>query len=114
MVFFTSEDNIDDAIALFENIHDNHPEFNYASLPWIDKGEDRPVKVMVDVIPGIDPLKELIRDAETGDLLLGIPPEKKGKISFTITTDPSPKDNPMRPVMIKVIPTPLSAGGTCE
>ena len=64
MVFFTSEDNIDDAIALFENIHDNHPEFNYASLPWIDKGEDRPVKVMVDVIPGIDPLKELIRDAE--------------------------------------------------
>lgn len=94
MVFFTSEDNIDDAIALFENIHDNHPEFNYASLPWIDKGEDRPVKVMVDVIPGIDPLKELIRDAETGDLLLGIPPEKKGKISLTITTDPSPKDNP--------------------
>lgn len=95
MLFFTSEDNIDDAVALFENIHDNHPEFNYASLPWIDKGiEDRPVKVMVDVVPGVDPLKELIRDAETGDLLLGIPPEKKGKISFTITTDPSPKDNP--------------------
>lgn len=95
MRFFTSEENIDDALALFENIHDNHPEFNYASLPWVEKdSENKPVKVMVDVNPGIDPNKELVRDGETGDLVLNILPEKKGKVAFTITTDPSPKDNP--------------------
>ena len=29
MVFFTTTDNIEDAVSLFENMHDNHPEFNY-------------------------------------------------------------------------------------
>lgn len=95
MVFFTTEDNINDAITLFENIHDNHPEFNYAELPWVDKDSDnQKIKVMVDINPGNNPAKELVRDTETGDLVLNIPTDKKGKISFTITTDPSPKDNP--------------------
>ena len=94
MHYFTTTANIEDASSLFENIHDAHPEFNYAELPWIDKGEDRPVKLTVEIIPGKDPKKELVRDAETGALILGIPQEKKGKISFTITTDPSPKDYP--------------------
>lgn len=96
MKFFTSEENIDDALALFENIHDNHPEFNYASLPWIDKDTDnnKPVKIIVDVNPGVDPNKELVRNSDTGDLVLNILPDKKSKISFTITTEPSPKDNP--------------------
>ena len=67
MVFFTTTDNIEDAVSLFENIHD---------------------------VPGKDPKKELVRDADTGSLLLAIPQDKKGKVSFTITTDPSPKDNP--------------------
>ena len=95
MQFFSSEEDINDSVALFENIHDNHPEFNYAELPWIDKdSEDNPVKVMLEINPGKDPMKELVRDPETGDLVMNIPPEKKGKITFTITTDPSPKDNP--------------------
>lgn len=95
MQFFTKTDNIEDALSLFENIHDFHPGFNYAELPWIDKGiEDKPVKVMVDIVPGKEPKKELVRDAETGALVLGIPQEKKGKVSFTIVTDPSPKDYP--------------------
>lgn len=95
MQFFTNTDSIEDALSLFENIHDFHPEFNYAELPWIDKGiEDKPVKVMVNIVPGKEPKKELVRDAETGALVLGIPQEKKGKVSFTIVTDPSPKDYP--------------------
>lgn len=95
MQFLTNTDNIEDALSLFENIHDFHPEFNYAGLPLIDKGiENKPVKVMVDIVPGKDPKKELVRDAETGELILGIPQDKKGKVSFTITTDPSPKDYP--------------------
>lgn len=95
MVFLTSTDNIEDAESLFESIHDYHPEFNYAILPWIDKdNESKPVKVMVDITSGKDPKKELVRDADTGALLLAIPQDKKGKVSFTITTDPSPKDNP--------------------
>ena len=95
MQFLTNTDNIEDALSLFENIHDFHPEFNYAGLPLIDKGiENKPVKVMVDIVPGKDPKKELVRDAETGNLILGIPQDKKGKVSFTITTEPSPKDYP--------------------
>lgn len=95
MQFLTNTDNIEDALSLFENIHNYHPEFNYAELPLVDKGiENKPVKVMVDIVPGKDPKKELVRDAETGNLILGIPQDKKGKVSFTITTDPSPKDYP--------------------
>ena len=95
MAFLTTTNNIEDAVSLFENIHDNHPEFNYAVLPWIDKdNESKPVKVKVDIVIGKDPKKELVRDADTGSLLLAIPQNKKGKVSFTITTDPSPKDNP--------------------
>lgn len=95
MQYFTTTDHIEDALSLFENIHDFHPEFNYAELPWIDKGvEDKPIKVKVDIVPGKEPKKELVRDADTGTLVLGIPQEKKGKVSFTITTDPSPKDYP--------------------
>ena len=95
MQFLTNTDNIEDALSLFETIHDFHPEFNYAGLPLIDKGiENKPVKVMVDIVPGKDPKKELVRDAETGELILGIPQDKKGKVSFAITTDPSPKDYP--------------------
>ncbi len=95
MQFFTKTDNIEDALSLFENIHDSHPEFNYAELPWIDKGiENKPVKVMVDIVPGKEPKKELVRDADTGTLVLGIPQDKKGKVSFSITTVPSPKDCP--------------------
>lgn len=94
MKFLTTTENLDDALSLFENIHDFHPEFNYAELPWIDKGEDKPIKLTVEIIPGRDPKKELVRDAETGALILAIPQDKKGKISFNITTDPSPKDYP--------------------
>lgn len=94
MNFLTTTEDIEDALALFENIHDFHPEFNYAELPWIDKGEDKPIKLTVEIIPGKDPKKELVRDAETGALILAIPQDKKGKISFNITTDPSPKDYP--------------------
>ena len=94
MKYFTTTENIEDALSLFENIHENHPEFNYAGLPWIDKGEDRPVKLTVEIVSGKDAKKELVRDFETGALILGIPKDKKGKISFIITTDPSPKDYP--------------------
>lgn len=94
MLFLTATENIEDAVSLFENIHDNHPEFNYAALPWIDKAEDKPIKIMVDIVPGKDPKKELIKNSETGALELAIPQDKKGKISFSITTDPAPKDNP--------------------
>ena len=92
MAFLTSSENIDDRISLFKSIHDNHPEFNYSVLPWII-GTGSSVKVIVDLIPGKEPKKELIREKD-GDCILSILPDKKGKISFSILTDPSPKDNP--------------------
>ena len=94
MVFLTSESEIDDNIALFESVAEKHPEFNYASMPWVLPGDGGPVKVVVDLDIGKDPKKELVRDPATGDFILSIASEKKGKVKFTITTDPSPKDNP--------------------
>lgn len=94
MVFLSSESEIDDNIALFESVAEKHPEFNYASMPWVLPGDGGPVKVVVDLDLGKDPKKELVRDPATGDFILSIASEKKGKVKFTITTDPSPKDNP--------------------
>lgn len=94
MVFLTNESGIDDNIALFESVAEKHPEFNYASMPWVLPGDGGPVKVVVDLDLGKDPKKELVRDPATGDFILSILSEKKGKVKFTITTDPSPKDNP--------------------
>lgn len=94
MAFLTLDDDILDKATLFEKIHDEHPEFNYASLPWIQKDDDeKPVSVTIEIIPGKDPSKELVKDSNN-DLVLSIPPEKKGKITFSITSDPAPKDNP--------------------
>lgn len=94
MAFLSSEAGIEDNISLYENIVEKHPKFNYASMPWVLPGNSGPVKVNVDLVIGNDPRKELVRDAGTGDFILSIPEEKKGKIRFTITTDPAPKDNP--------------------
>lgn len=93
MQFFTTEDDIEDAVSLFECIHDKHPEFNYASLPWIPEKATSAVRVFVDLIPGKEPGKELVRD-EDGSYVLNIPEGKKGKVAFQIITDPAPKDNP--------------------
>ena len=93
MSYLTNEQGIEDNLSLFENIYEEHPEFNYANLPWLTSGDGGPVKITADIVPGKEPQKELVRD-EDGNYILSIPPEKKGKVSFTITTDPSPKDNP--------------------
>lgn len=94
MAFLTHESGIEDNISLFENIVENHSEFNYASMPWVLPGDSDPVKVNVDLVLGNDPKKELVRDSETGDFILSIPENKKGKVRFTITTNPAPKDDP--------------------
>ena len=93
MSFLTSDDSVEDANSLFESILRNHPEFNYANIPWLETGSSGPVKVMVDLNTGKDSKKELVRDDE-GNFVLNIITEKKSKVSFTITTDPAPKDNP--------------------
>lgn len=93
MSFLTSDDSVEDANSLFESILRNHQEFNYANIPWLETGSSGPVKVMVDLNTGKDSKKELVRDDE-GNFVLNIITEKKSKVSFTITTDPAPKDNP--------------------
>ena len=93
MEFLIKESEIDNKFSLFENIAENHPEFNYASMPWILSDNDVSIKVMVDLELGKDKKKELVRDSD-GNFILCIEKDKKGKIKFSITTDPSPKDNP--------------------
>lgn len=91
---FLSDDNVaNDAVSLFEKIHDKYKFLNYAEMPWIMPGDGGKVKVCVNLAPGKDSTKELIKEKSTGDFLLKIPDERKGKISFKITIDPSPKEN---------------------
>lgn len=49
MDFLLREISLEDKYALFECIHNDHPEFNYASIPWIisDSG---PVKIEVNLV----------------------------------------------------------------
>lgn len=93
LMAFLSKDRFHDARSLYENILNEHPEFNYDSMPWAEGTDNGPVKVLADLVAGTDPKKELVKD-EQGNFVLNIPSDKKGKVSFTIITDPSPKDNP--------------------
>ena len=93
MSFLIEEDKVVDRHSLFEAIHDKYPQFNYAALPWVGLSSSGPVKVSVELVVGKDPLKELVKDS-SGDYILAIPKDRKSKVSFTIKTDPSPKDNP--------------------
>ena len=92
MDFLLREVSLEDKYALFECIHNEHPEFNYASIPWIisDSG---PVKIEVNLVPEKEAKKGIVKDNE-GNWVLNTVKDKKSKIPFTITTDPSPKDNP--------------------
>lgn len=92
MAYLTGEGDFDDSLSLFEDIEENHPEFNYAALPLnIDpKGN---IFIRVDIQPGKDQKKELVK-SDDGSYVINILQDKKGKISFKVITDPSPKDDP--------------------
>lgn len=93
VAMLNENDDIVDRHSLFKKIHDNYPQYNYDSMPWLKSGQDTAVKISAEIVPGKDPKKELVKE-DNGSLILSIPVEKKGKVSFTIHTDPSPKDNP--------------------
>lgn len=91
MAYLTGKGDFDDSLSLFEDIEENHPEFNYAALPIIDpKGN---IFIRVDIQPGKDQKKELVK-SDDGSYVINILQDKKGKISFKVITDPSPKDDP--------------------
>ena len=92
MAYLTGEGDFDDSLSLFEDIEENHPEFNYAALPLNidDKGD---IFIRVDIQPGKDQKKELVK-SDDGSYVINIVQDKKGKISFKVITDPSPKDDP--------------------
>lgn len=93
MLYLSETRNIEDRRSLFEDIHDNHPEFNYARLPLLEIVSSEKVKVMCELSPGKEAKKELVKDKD-GKFVLNIPLDRKSKVAFTITTDPAPKDNP--------------------
>ena len=63
MDFLLREVSLEDKYALFECIHNEHPEFNYASIPWIisDSG---PVKIEVNLVPEKEAKKGIVKDNE--------------------------------------------------
>lgn len=93
VAMLNDNDDIVDRHSLFKKIHDSYPQYNYDCMPWLKIGQDTSVKITAEIVPGKDPKKELVKE-DNGSLILSIPIDKKGKISFTINTDPSPKDNP--------------------
>lgn len=91
--FLNKERELKDKVDVCGTIYSNYPELNFANWKTIYDEERTEVKILADVIPGVDPRKELVKNQQ-GDLVLNIPPEKKGKISVAILCEPAPKDNP--------------------
>lgn len=92
MQYLRDNEDLDDRVELFRDIAEHHPEFNYANLP-LTTDEKGAIHIRVSIQPGKDAKKELVK-TEEGSYKLSILPNKKGKISFKVITDPSPKDDP--------------------
>lgn len=90
--FLNNERELKDRVEICKKIYTDYPDLNFAHWKTIYDKERTVVKVMADIIPGVDPRKELVKNQQ-GDLVLNIPAEKKGKVSISILCDPAPKDN---------------------
>lgn len=98
---YLNQTNANDRMTLCSDVYYNHPELNISKWPNDGSDSEAPIVIWADIKPGIDKNKELIRD-EQGDLLLLYPKDAdteksktiKRKISISVTTDPSPKDEP--------------------
>ena len=93
LAFLNNERDLKDKVEICKKIYTDYPDLNFAHWKTIYDKERTNVKVMADIIPGVDPRKELVKNQQ-GDLVLNIPMEKKGKVSIAILCDPAPKDNP--------------------
>ncbi len=91
--FLNKERELKDNVAVCGKIYSDYPDLNFAKWKTIYDEERTEVKILADVVPGVDPRKELVKNQQ-GDLVLNIPPEKKGKMSVAILCEPAPKDNP--------------------
>ena len=93
LAFLNNERDLKDKVEICKKIYTDYPDLNFAHWKTIYDKKRTNVKVMADIIPGVDPRKELVKNQQ-GDLVLNIPMEKKGKVSIAILCDPAPKDNP--------------------
>lgn len=94
MSYLTGDGDFDDSLSLFEDIEESHPEFNYAAMPWTDDINGKvDIFIRVDIQPGRNQKKELVK-SDDGSYVINIPENKKGKISFRVSTEPSPEDDP--------------------
>lgn len=91
--FLNKEKELKDNVDVCGKINSDYPELDFANWRTTYDEERAEVKILADIVPGVDPRKELVKNQQ-GDLVLNIPPEKKGKISIAILCDPTPKDNP--------------------
>ena len=93
LAFLNTERELKDKVDVCGKIYTDYPALNFANWKTIYDEERTEVKIMADIVPGVDPRKELVKNQQ-GDLVLNIPPEKKGKVPVAILCDPAPKDNP--------------------
>lgn len=94
MKLLSSDDSADDPVSLFEKVAKKSTALNFNNLPLELPSNNDPVKITVELMPGKDPKRELVKDAETGNLALSIPQNKKSKVPMKVTVTPTPKENP--------------------
>ena len=90
--FLNNERTAKDGVELCRRILESYPGLNFENWKTIYDKEQTDVKVIADIVSGVDPQKELVKD-EQGNYVLSISADRKGKISIRITSDPAPKDN---------------------
>lgn len=95
--FFNKERELVDRYVICKRIHEKYPQFNLSKWPFNrdedDDNEEKNVVVRAEIVPGIDPQKELYKNQE-GNYVVNLFENKKcGKVKLTISSNPAPKDD---------------------
>ena len=95
--FFNNERGLVDRYVICQRIHEKYPQFNLSKWPFNrdegDDDEEKNVIVRAEIIPGIDPQKELYKNKDGNYIVNLFEGKKCGKVKLTISSEPAPKDD---------------------
>lgn len=96
--FFNAERGLVDRYIICQLIHEKYPQFNLSKWSFNrdegDDEEDKNVIVRAEIVPGVDPQKELYKNKEGNYVVNLFEGKKCGKVKLTISSTPAPKDDP--------------------
>ena len=95
--FFNNERGLVDRYVICQRIHEKYPQFNLSKWPFNrdegDDDEEKNVIVRAEIVPGIDPQKELYKNKDGNYIVNLFEGKKCGKVKLTISSEPAPKDD---------------------